>query len=123
MVALRCDGCGGEVSAPGKRAGETYECPGCGKTVVVPEEGAAPPGQSDDAVAPQDRPRKLRHVGATLAVVVALVVWRVISSAPGREADEHFNRGVACAEKGDYESAIGEYTKAIELRPDDVEAY
>ena len=40
-----------------------------------------------------------------------------------REAAIHNNRGVAYAEKGDYDRAIEGYTKAIELKPAFAEAY
>ena len=32
-------------------------------------------------------------------------------------------RGLACYEKGDYDKAVADYTKAIELNPQDAEAY
>ena len=41
-----------------------------------------------------------------------------------REAAEaYINRGIAKTELKDYEGAIQEYTKAIELNPQDAEAY
>jgi len=39
------------------------------------------------------------------------------------EAEEHFSSGVELQEQGRIEQAIVEYTKAIELDPDLVEAY
>jgi tetratricopeptide (TPR) repeat protein len=35
----------------------------------------------------------------------------------------YYNRGVAYAGKGLYDQAIADYTKAIELKPDDAEAH
>ena len=39
------------------------------------------------------------------------------------QAEFYFNQGVAWNEKGDYDKAISEYTKAIEINPSLAEAY
>ena len=39
------------------------------------------------------------------------------------QAEFYFNQGVAWNEKGDYDKAISEYTKAIEINPSLEEAY
>ncbi len=47
----------------------------------------------------------------------------VIKGMPEPPAEAYFNRGVAWYHKGEYDRAIQDYTKAIELKPDDAEAY
>lgn len=42
-IRFRCDACGGEVSASEDRVGDLCRCPGCGKVVIVPRQGAVPP--------------------------------------------------------------------------------
>ena len=39
------------------------------------------------------------------------------------DAEAYLNRGVAYGHKGQYDKAISEFTKAIEINPRDAEAY
>ena len=41
----------------------------------------------------------------------------------GEHSGAYQNLGVACAEKGDHETAIGHYTRALALNPDSVDSY
>ena len=47
------------------------------------------------------------NVGATVAAAVAVT-----------RSENHYNKGVDYSEDGQYENAIQEYTKAIQLDPD-----
>lgn len=38
-------------------------------------------------------------------------------------ANKYYNRGIAHSKNGDYDCAIADYTKAIELDPDNSDAY
>jgi tetratricopeptide (TPR) repeat protein len=57
-----------------------------------------------------------------------IIGWLLFSSfmtacSFGGSARRHFNQGVANYNSGDYEQAIADYSKAIELDPDDATAY
>ena len=43
--------------------------------------------------------------------------------APELEARKHYSKGFEFAKASQYENAIAQYTKAIEIDPDDVSAY
>jgi tetratricopeptide (TPR) repeat protein len=60
-------------------------------------------------------------------IIIALVVAGC--AAPGSSnsnptsAEGYYNRGNACAAKGDHDCAIADYDQAIKLKPDFAEAY
>jgi Tfp pilus assembly protein PilF len=86
---------------------------------------------------PATRPAR---ISAALAAVLLLAVlsWATVNNLPrwhdsytlfsdsvskGTHPGAYQNLGIACAERGDHETAISHYTHAIELAPDSDEAY
>ena len=58
-------------------------------------------------------------------ILIALALFISACAAPKKEkdAEAYYNRGVAWQKKGDYDRAITDYTKAIELNPNLAMAY
>jgi tetratricopeptide (TPR) repeat protein len=58
-------------------------------------------------------------------ILIALALFISACAAPKKEkdAEAYYNRGVAWQKKGDYDRAITDYTKAIEINPGDALAY
>jgi len=78
--------------------------------------------QSADAAAP--RPRWLAPVGVLTALVaIAVVGWWQFSGEAQQDAHEQHDPGVDHAKKGDLGRPADEFTKAVELKPDDPKAY
>ena len=61
-------------------------------------------------------------LGSTTALATAAVVLSP-QAAHAQSADEFFNRGNVKGDLGDYQGAIADYTKAIEINPQDAAAY
>ncbi len=61
-------------------------------------------------------------LGSTTALATAAVVLST-QAAHAQSADEFFNRGNAKDESGDYQGAIADFTRAIEIDPQDAAAY
>jgi len=78
--------------------------------------------QPGDAAAP--RPRWLALVGILAALVaIAVVGWWQFSGEAQHDAHEQHAPGADDARKDDPGRSVDEFTKAIELRPDDPKAY
>ena len=58
----------------------------------------------------------MKNILFTLALLVSFSPF-------GQTAKEYFTSGLNNSENGDYYGAISDYTKAIELNPNDAEAY
>ena len=57
------------------------------------------------------------------SLVLFLFLLVTVGRAFGDQADRYVKSGVAKYKKGDMDGALIDYSKAIELRPDDVTAY
>ena len=70
-------------------------------------------------------------LAALLAVLIVLIIVGCSSGTPATaisekdlpQSDIHFNKGVTYAKDGEYAKAVNEYTKTIELAPNDAGAY
>ncbi|MCX5697998.1 MAG: tetratricopeptide repeat protein, partial [Candidatus Omnitrophica bacterium] len=51
------------------------------------------------------------------------VLFLSISSVYAETVEEYFNRGLAHGNQGNFPQAISDFTKAIEINPNDAEAY
>ncbi len=59
-----------------------------------------------------------------ISILILLVAFFSLSNAFALETAEQFlNKGIECVKKGDYDQAILEYTKALELKPNDANIY
>ena len=58
----------------------------------------------------------MKNILFTLALLISFVSF-------GQTAEEYYNRGFSKGELKDYNGAISDYTKAIELDPNDADAY
>ncbi len=64
-------------------------------------------------------------------MLISIIILPILSSyacaqqkqTESEDAEFYFNRGVASYDKGQYDQAISEFTKAIEIDPKDAEAY
>jgi len=70
------------------------------------------------------------HLCQSLMVILVINISILSSYAPAqqkqvepRDADSYTNRGIAYVEKGQYDQAISEFNKALEINPKDTEAY
>lgn len=79
-----------------------------------------------------------RHVSNSLAGIFLIVLLIAVQSVAGedkniqtadrqveepRDAEAYYNRGNAYDDKGEYDRAIADYNKAIEINPRDDKAY
>ena len=55
--------------------------------------------------------------------VLTGVLFLSITSVYAETAEEYYNSGNACYKQGNYDQAISDYTKTIEINPNIVEAY
>ncbi len=78
--------------------------------------------QPGDAAASRLRWLALTGIGVAL-VAIAVVGWWQFSGEAQHDAHEQHPPGVEHAGKDDRGSAVDEFTKAIELKPDDPKAY
>ena len=76
-------------------------------------------------VAPKSRKTKRNNlvVAAAALLIAAGGVFFIATNLFSTDAAEFFERGLNCAAKQDYECSINNYGKAIEIKPDYVEAY
>ena len=94
-----------------------------------PQEGYAPPPTPSTATAlpPPTVPLVGRSSDADVAPTAvpssAVGDAALVSAENVRLAEDAFSRGVACAEQGEYDQAIADFTAAIELNPRLAEAY
>ncbi len=56
-------------------------------------------------------------------LIILIAAFFVAFFAHSQTAKRYYEQGLSKAEKGDYQRAIADYTKAIELDPDYVDAY
>jgi len=61
----------------------------------------------------------MQHKGVLLAIVFSLAIFLGY----GDDATNYLNRGIIEGQKGDYESAYADFSTAISLKPDYVQAY
>jgi tetratricopeptide (TPR) repeat protein len=64
-----------------------------------------------------------RHLVAVVSVSIAVCTWQITGAIVVSRPKIYYERGWARAEKGDYEGAIADLTKAIELNPKQARAY
>jgi len=60
---------------------------------------------------------------STLALIILIVAGCAKVQRPSLDTDSYLNRGVAYGKKGQYDQAIVDFNKAIELDPRDAAAY
>jgi Flp pilus assembly protein TadD len=58
----------------------------------------------------------------TMRLILVLVLFGTVSSAPGQEADRLLSNAIQAQQSGNYQLAITEYRDLLKLRPDNVEA-
>jgi tetratricopeptide (TPR) repeat protein len=66
---------------------------------------------------------KVVRRNAVLVALVGLSFWLVRVEVSGTTAKPFYNRGVVYADKGEYDRAIEDYNRAIELQPKYAEAF
>jgi tetratricopeptide (TPR) repeat protein len=64
-----------------------------------------------------------KHLVAVVSVSIAVCTWQVTGAIIVTRPNIYYERGEARAEKGDYEGAIADLSKAIEVDPKQARAY
>ncbi len=108
-----------------------YEAQDTKQKMTLPDEKLKPTLPVDESAYKTvvvAQPRKIKRnnlfvAGIAALLIVALGAFFIAVNLFSTNAEEYFERGLNCAVKQDYKCSIENYDKAIEIKPDYVEAY